>query len=481
MQRYLNEMSANALHINKIGRFSCTFTEDATLRYVYSICGEHEDCLYTEKSGWEHFCTFKGVSFFRKVVPADAVKLTRQYKKKQASQEISWLNAKLGEGLSLVAKLGDEFIFERTDEKKEYEYSIKYKQKKKKKNDGQAYMPFGDISGYTFVCSAESGNHYFIKDESARHSVLQNRGKRFSDLLFSALIIAGSAIGFCASIVAMIFSLFTNNVFKTPLLILGAVGTLACTVIFGVFFKKFQRISEERRIRREEKRREAEEQPIPKVEETPEQTPIESSTGNTVVMNTVVMNNYGAGAQADTGVPTQFPSSVPQNAQMLDPNINPALDPAQNPAISALQNPTEFARAIMNSVKYGEAADTLEQGEAPEIISTIPANEQPIYLESEESEPDTPDPTDENDDDQDDKEHESFPLLKFIAFALICFASVLALVLGIRYCITWFTALGQGDALLIALSLIGIGFSPFAFRFGYLGFKELLDDHKEDE
>jgi hypothetical protein len=257
-------------------------------------------------------------------------------------------------------------------------------------------------------------------------------------------------------------------------------------VLFGVFFKKFQKISEERKIRREEKRRESVEIPQKAEQPSTEQQTIEGGTGNTVVMNTVVMNNYGTGAPTDTGAANGFPQAFPQNAQMLDPTVNPALDPSQNPAIAAAQNPTEFARAIMNSVRYGDAADTLEQGEAPVITSELPVNDQPIYLQSEAAEipeiPEIPEPPQENSNDPlDIEEHEGFPLLKFIAFALTCFASVLALILGVRYCITWFTVPQSRDALLIALSIIGIGFSPFAFRFGFLGFKELLDSHNDDE
>lgn len=483
MQKFLNEMSANALHINKIGSFSCSFTEDTAIRYVYSICGEDEDILYTEKSGWEHFYTFKGVSFYRKAIPADAVKLTRTYKKKHSHQEISWLNARLSEGLSLIAKIGNEYIFARDDEKKDYEYSVKYKQKKKKpkKNkEPEAYMPFGDTNGYTFVCEGD-GAYYFIKDESARHSVIENRGKRLSDLLFSALVVTGSALGFCASLAAFIYSFIAAEIFKIPLMIFGGVGALACTVTFFIFFKKFQRISEARKIRREEKR---------KAQNTPTEAPTEATqseqrvaepTGNTVVMNTVVMNNYGSGTEQ--GGATQFTPPP----MMPDGNVNPALDPSINPAIAAAQNPEELARVVMNGVRYGNAADTLEQGEAyTQPLS--PTNDtavidEPIVLD-ESDKISFVNPIDEygqDTDGLDNEEQDTFPLLKFIAYALTCFAAVLGAILGIRYCITWFSALGQGDALLISLSLIGIGFAPFIFRYGLLSCRELLDNHSDSE
>ncbi len=485
MQKFLNEMSENALHINKIGSFSCSFTEDASIRYVYSICGEDEDILYTEKSGWEHFYTFKGVSFYRKLIPLDAVKLTRTYNKKQLHQEISWLNARLSEGLSLIAKIGNEYIFARDEEKKDYEYSIKHKQKRKKQKKNQepeAYMPFGDTSGYTFICEGESNTYYFLKDEAVRHSVIEHRGKRLSDLLFSALVVTGSALGFCASLAAFFYSFIAIETFKIPLMIIGGIGTLACTITFFIFFKKFQRISEARKIRREEKRRAKVENIIEKPSEVPHsEQKITEPTGNTVVMNTVVMNNYGNSTEQG-GAPQFTPSPM-----IPDGSVNPALDPSVNPAITVAQNPEEFARAVMNGIRYGNAADTLEQGEAYNQPLTPKNNpiaiDEPIVLNDSDkiSDADVPEDLEQDTDELDSEVQDTFPLLKFICYALSCFAAVLFAILGVRYCITWFSALGQGDALLISLSLIGIGFAPFIFRFGLLGCKELLADHSEDE
>jgi hypothetical protein len=265
-------------------------------------------------------------------------------------------------------------------------------------------------------------------------------------------------------------------------MIIGGIGALACTITFFIFFKRFQKISEARKIKREEKRRAETESIIEKNEEIPQsEQKINEPTGNTVVMNTVVMNNYGNAAEQG-GAPQFTPSPM-----IPDGSVNPALDPSINPAIAAAQNPEEFARAVINGVRYGNAADTLEQGEAYNQ-PLVPQNntaaiEEPIILDDSDkiSDADVLDEYEEDADELDSEAQDTFPLLKFICYALSCFAAVFLAILGVRYCITWFSLLGQGDALLISLSLIGIGFAPFIFRFGLFGCRELLADHNEDE
>lgn len=476
MLKYLNEMSKNGLHINKIGKLSCSFTEDASIRYVYSICSEHDEALYTEKSGWEHFCNYKGVPFYRKAVPADAVKLTRSFKKKQLHQEERWLNTRLGEGLALIAKIENEYIFERTDEKKDFEYSIRYKQKQKKKGDTETDSPLGDISGYVFVCVTEDGAYYLIKDEAAKHSVDEKRGKRLSNLLFCATVVTAATLGFCAFLLISLFGFIKGGNLKIPMLIIGGVGALICAIIFAVYLSKFKKITEARRIMREEKRRARQQSAQTDTQSQPK--PIEEPASNTVVMNTVVMNNYGS----NTPQQAPFNPEITQNGQMIDSNTNPALDPKVNPAIAS-----GFVGSVLNGVRYGDAADTINQGEhdgadiwQPDTFGVAAAK--PIHndedwvsidgLVEEDDEPKT--------DGDENEELDSFPLSTFIGFALICFVSVLAAILGIRYCITWFASLGQGSALTLALSVIGIGFSPFTFRFGLTGCKEMFEESDDD-
>ena len=494
MQQYLNEMSANGFHISKIGKASCFFTEDAGVRYIYSICGEDDDALYTEQSGWTHFCNYKGVPFFRKAVPADAVKMVRTYKKKQEHLEKSWLNARLGEGLSLIGRVGNEYIFERTEEHRGFEYHIRHKTAPKKTKEGEVIAaPLGEISGLIFVCTNDDGSaYYFIKDENARNSVTENRGKRLSDQILAALITTGSALGFCASIALAIFGLIHKKL-TTPLLIAGGIGVVIFAISFIVFFKKFQRISEQRKIRREEKRKEAERQRAenasPKQEEQPK--PIEAPA-STVVMNNIVMNNYGtdAGMQAD-------PLSL-ANGQIfgqnpaLDPSVNPALNPQTNPAL-AMADPQKIVKTVMDTVRYGDAADTINQGEAPDDdiwqgteqfgggqYTPEPApfpQSTSIYDDDEWVGAEQDEDTDEDDEEDNDG---GFPLAPFIANAIICLISVFAMIFGIRYGVTWFVKLGEGNVLALVFSLLAIGFSPFAFRYGLLSCKKMLEENNDD-
>ena len=361
MQKYLNEMSANGMHISKISKFSCTFTEDASVQYVYSICGENEQTLYTENTGWSHFCNYKGVPFFRKTVPADAVRVTRIFKASQIKQEQNWLNTRLLEGLVLIAKIGDEYIFERNAEKKNFGYYIKKKAKNTKKD--QVAMPFGDISDMIFVSSTDDAKlFYFIKDETTRKAIIAERGKRFSDQLLAIGLATGSALGFCAAIAVAIYSLIENGPYLKTILISCGIGAAVFALLFVIFFRRFQKITEARRIRKEEKLRQAELDAQHQAKSTEQTQTVEQPAGNTVVMNTVVMNNYGTDAKQE---PSPFGVGMP-NAQFFDPSISPALDPSVNPAIAAAKDPQALASAVINGVSYGQAADTLVQGEQPQ-------------------------------------------------------------------------------------------------------------------
>jgi hypothetical protein len=479
MQSYLNEMSANGLHITKIGRFSCTFTEDGGVRYLYSICGEGEESIYSLESGWTHFCNYKGVMFYRRAVPADAVKLTRNYKRKQENLEKGWLNARLGEGLALIGKAGDEYIFQRTKEYKDYEYYIKHPQKKpKKQKDGEEFSPLGATDNLLFLTANESGStYYFIKDERAKHIVMETRGKRLSDQLFAIMLATASAIGFFACAALMIYGLMLEKSIMTACLIGGGAGALICTIFFGIFFKKFQNIAEARRIRKEEKRLKNEEQTNSTSKSTQaEQKLSDPQNNNTVVMN-VVMNNYGKrDSMKNMGI-----DSMAQlyDSELFDKNLSPALDPAINPAIAAATDPKSFTDAVMKTVKYGDASDTLVQGEDDDIWqdNTFGAAAKPSSYTDEDW------ISADGDDEEDDgkESNDSFPLLSFIGNALTCFAAVLMIIFGLRFGIAWLTSQVKGEVLVLLFSFMAVAFAPFMLHFGFTGCKRILNESQTDD
>ncbi len=441
MQSYLNYMSANGLHISEIRKSKCRFTEDASVRYIYSICGQGDDALYTEQSGWTHFCNYKGVSFFRRAVPADAVKLVRDYKKKHIKQEHSWLMARLREGLALIGKVGNEYIFGRSDEYKYHEYVIKQIGKPKKAKDGQVISPLGDTFGLTFICENGSGSvYYFIKDAKAKNAIIERRGRRLTDQIMAIFLATGAAIGFCAAAACCVFGLIKGGVFKLPLLIGGAVGGAVFAVLFALSLSKFKKITEARRIYKEEKRLKREADAI--YGNPAQSEKISEPQSNTVVMNTVVMNNYGE-QNAPIG-------SNPYEQIFSDPTI------MQNPAMAA-------AQSAMNSVRYGDAADTIIQGQAAPFLPNA-------YDEVEWTEPE-----------QEEEKDDSFPLTEFILCALLCFASVMAMLLGIRYGIGFFVNFGRENILSLLFSVLGIAFSPFTFRYGFSSCTLMLQENECDE
>ncbi len=478
-------MSANGLHINKIGKSKCFFDEDATVRYLYSVCGDDEDFFYTEKSGWTHFCNYKGVPIYRREVPPDAVKLVRNYGKKHLKQEKSWLNARLAEGLLLIGRIENEYIFMRTGEYVDYEYvTLPISKPKKRKNDKDdtKMRSLAEAKKMTFITTDSGGSvYYFIKDAKAKNAVLETKGKRLSDQIFSAFGATGSTLGLFAAIVATLYGLFGEKQLLKPLAIGGGVTALIFAVAFVVCLKRFKRISEERRILKEELRLKKEADSQPKQEEAPQKQAEPQNGGNTVVMNTVVMNNYGEGGARDKFKNT----GINAYGQLYDTDIieqNPALDPTLNPALAAAQNSAEFVRTTMQNIKYGDAADTLVQGEAPQSPYReqyfTDFGKQTAFNDDEWVSTDCTEETDDNPLNDTLTDDGAFPLGKFIFGALACLASVLAVIFGLRYGIAYFVYFGKSSVLSLLLSVLGVAFSPFAFNYGFKLCKGILDESK---
>ncbi len=460
MQNYLNEMSAKGYHIDKIGKVSCIFTEDATVSYLYSVCSVGKELLYTNESGWTHFCNYKNVMFYRKAVPSDAVKIQRTFKKNQQELERGWLAARLAEGLALIGRRGSEYVFQRTEEFSEYEYQIIRikKQKKTVGKDGKPLpSPFEAARGLLYLCESEDGvTYYFLKDESARHAVTKNRGKRISDQLLAMFISTASAIAFCAAVILTFVALIKNVALGQAwiaLTIIGTVSSLTFFLLFIAFFNRFQKIAEARRIRKEEKRALAAKAAALQQEaaETPEKKPASDAKGNTVVMNTVVLNNYGKDGKKGSS----FEPLTNSVGQIFEEN--PELE-TLNPAFASMKETNELANKAINDTLYVDRSDTLIQGEpAPEkkaAHSPLNVTYEAIAV------------TEEADEDEEYNVPTSFPFLFFIGCAVLSFISVAAFIFSLRFGILWLISSPKSDFLLLAISLLCIAFTPLTFKYG---------------
>lgn len=539
MQKYLNAKSKNGFHIEKIGKLRCVFTEDAGKRYIYALCRPGNEGFYTSSPDWEHIFTHKSVIFFRKAVPPDAVCIERKFKKRQSALEENWLNAKLLQGLVLIGKTENEYVFGRSGDYRFYKYRIKHVNlKKSKKNNEDPASSVKPSPEMKFVTVSDSGStYYFLADNKIRASVKENRGKRVSDLLLAAFAAAGAALGFCAALFLTVYgtvkaSAAGNSV--KPWLISGCCAAAVFAVIFIIFFMRFQKISELRRIMAQqrralllEERRRAEEEAA----KAREKTKSDPTNNNTVVMNTVVLNNYRKKrkknqnmANSFSDYDADFSESV---GQMFDPAVNasgnPALDPELNPALKAARNPGKLAKAIIDgSIESGDGNGAVWDGvwETEPSGGMVYGEKTPIngdeeeFWESGKSVHDrngsgkakgkpgehhnntamygsgirnarvsaSEDFADESGDEisTENSVCGNFPLMKFIGNAVLCLACVVIFSLAVRFSISWFSSLGNGNFILLVLSLLSIGFSPLIFYSGFSVCRNLIMEHGSD-
>ena len=510
MQKYLNEMSENGYHLAKIGKFKCIFSEEASRRYIYSLCAEGDETLYALGGEWEHQLTFKDVLFYRKEIPSDAVIIRRSFDKKRVSVELNWLRARLIEGLVLIGRLGNEYIFKRSADYVDYEYHImrkggkKPKRKKGKKSKKETVDIFSEVKSMHFVTASDNGDaYYFLKDAKIKSSVIENRGKRLSDQLLALVISTCSALFFCASVLFTLLSCLranTNGAGILPWLIGGGAASLIFASMFITYFLRFQKIAEVRRIRAEEKRArlEAETKGLT-ADERPSHTEAGTAgNNNNLVMNTVVLNSYGKkcsrAAQSEYEDDELDPNLKDVMGQVFDSPASSVFNSATNPSISNAKTPEQLARAVMNAAQ-GQGVQEYEdktEAEPDDIwqgtgIFGASKSSAPIY---EEEWVDTAPDTEYEDEGYEDEEYADenyeddgeygFPLLKFIGYAVLCFLCIVAFSLSARFLITWFISENKGNVLTLALSAIGIAFTPFLCYNGFVNCKDILYHSAEE-
>ena len=480
MQRFINQMSRNGMHLQRMGKFKCIFSENASIRFIYALCGEGGATLYTQSTDWEHFLTYKNVMFFRKAVPNDAVRIERKFGKNQLALERNWLSARLAEGLYMIGKVDNEYIFARSEEYRDYEYQIKKPQKvkKNKKATSDPSDTLKDIKGLKFVTvSSDNEAYYFLKDAKIKNRILENRGKRLSDQLLAAFVSVLSVIGFGAFAALTVYGVIKDS---TLLTVLGAIGLFVTFISFIVFYRRSQKIAELRRIRAEENRaRMQAEQKPDKASENPKSEPANS---NTVVMNTVVLNKYDGSKKKKRGAET-YDEGINSMGQIFDATDNPALDPNVNPALAASKDPIKLANAFMDEDETDDEPQTIYVND-PIYDSEAFGKSKPYS--SKKSKPITVvepiEETDDTDDDytdeySDDGYENGSPIVPFLLYGLAILIGIGLAALGIYLITAFFT--GSGNSLFIVLALLCLLFSPFIARFGILNCQRVIYENSD--
>ena len=481
MQRFINQMSKNGMHLERMGKFKCVFSENAGVRYVYSLCGEGGSTLYTESGDWEHFLTYKSVMFFRRAVPADAVKIERKFKKGQSGLERNWLNARLGEGLYLIGKVENEYIFGRSDEYRTYEYQIRTPSSPKK-NPKKAVDPadtLKDIKGLKFITVSSDGScYYFLKDAKIKNRFAEWRGKRITDMLLSASLTVLSLIAFIAFSALTVYGAVAD---KTLFTALGGAGLVASLVGFVVFFRKTQKISEARRVYLEEERARLEaESRAKESEEKPKAA--DTTNNNTVVMNTVVLNKYGVDVKRGrTPVgDIQYDTGFDSVGQLFDQTSEPTLDPNVNPAIAASKDPLKLAAALMQNAAppegktvYVEQSDDNDT-ENEDAIYDGAFSKKPRRAVAPEPYGETETDGDEYDDGEEygDGDYYERPTLWYLLYGLVTAAGIALAVLAVYLLTLFFTG---GNGLFMAVAIVSLVFSPFLIKFGITNIRYLSE------
>ncbi len=459
MQKYLNRMSQNGYHLKSIGRFSCAFTDDETVRYIYRICPESEISVNGNNSEWEKVAVKKGAVILKKEIPDNAVSLTRSFGKKNLSSEAAWLGSLLAKGLVLTGKTGNEYIFSRSRDYADYRYIIV---------DEKDYAPSEKLK---FLAHDERGKIYLIKSVSIENRVRKMRGKNLPDLMLSFLMALGGAVCLAVSLIFFGFriaSLISSGKNSLPFVIAGAVLAVISLIVMLTGYFRFRRISELRRIMKEERlalqrQQQEKKEPSPQPESKPE-----TKNNNTVVMNTVVMNNYGKRKKGGKGNDYEQPETEEEFDEALD-NVfdgnytpvntpdNPALDEENNPALMYWKDPKELTKKL---IKAYSGDKTVKKEKAASVRKE---SENIIYAEKADSDADdgslvsqTPDSTATRD--RRELKGKSGLIIK----SLLILLSVTMFSFSLRYVVRFFAEGAKSGYLLLVLALIAIAVTVIA-------------------
>jgi hypothetical protein len=386
MQKFLCEMSENGYHLVKMTRTKCIFSEELSRRFLYSLCAEGDEQLYTQGDEWTHLLTFKNVHFYCKEIPRDAVSTERYFDKKKLRAEKLWLDARLAEGLTLMDVSDGRYIFRRDSSLSSHEYFIRRADTINRKSpDGVS--PHARTKDMRFITVSGDGSSYYFINNTGRAASAPAKGERLGDQLLALFIATGSALAFCAALLVTAFGAIgakVNGGSTLPWLIGGISGAVVFFVLFTVFFMRFRSIAEMRAILREEQRarKEALEREQAAAADTApaaEQKQGDTTNNNSnIVMNTVVLNNYGDKKNVQGGAFPGFGEEFDPNLQGISKFFEanqvpgaPFAPPISAPAAEPLEAKTVPALSVGT---YGE--NDIWQGE--EIFGTAsPAEPEP--------------------------------------------------------------------------------------------------------
>ncbi len=464
MQKYLNTMSQNGYHLKSIGKFGCTFTDDETVRNIYSICPEGDTVFYQNDKDWQTVTVRKGAKILKKEIPDNAVSLTRSFGKNQLQTEAAWLGSLLLKGLVLTGKTGSEYIFMRSQEFTEYRYIIV---------DERDYAPSDKLK---FLALDEQGKVYLIKNASIENRIRKMRGKNLPDLMLSFFMALGGA---CCLAVSLIFfgfkaaSLLSSGQNALPFIIAGsALAVISLTVMLVGYFR-FRRISELRKIMKEERLALQRQQAEKKGEKTPPppENKAETKNNNTVVMNTVVMNNYGKRKKGsrtqDFEQPVQddeFDAALDNifegNYAPVNQTDNPALDEESNPALMYWKDPKDMTKKLIKAYSGEKKSKSASAGMA---------NRDNVFYVDNDDTAEKPDNTgkssvisNEESNDFYVRENTGNGKTAIIVKSLLILLSVVIFSFSLRYVISFFARGAESGYLLLIPALIGIAVTVIA-------------------
>ena len=489
MQKFLCDMSENGYHLVKITRTRCIFSEEISRRFVYSLCAEGDETLYAQGDEWRELLTFKGIRFYCKEIPPDAVKTERSFDKKRVKAEKLWLDARLAEGMVLLDTLDGEYIFRRDTSFSEYEYYIARPHKKKPKKGETPSDALAEARLMRFMTVSDDGStYYFLNNSGVKRSAKPEKGRRLSDLLIALFISTGSALAFCASALLTVFGVIGANINGSPVIpwaLGGSAAAMLFAILFVIFFLRFRSVSELRRLSDEEAL--ARQAMASAASHEPEAPDVNETTNNNnnIVMNTVVLNNYG-----------NKKTSADMSAGEFDPNLQAVMGQVFGAGKAIAEGQPPSPQLLTDAVSPTPVYEVEPQNEndiwqGTEIFG---ASSNAQIPEPEPIPPPLPpksdidddawvsaEPEPEPDEEYDEPEYnEGFPILSFIGYALLCFASVAVFLLGLRYGIGWFVSADKSNALTLAMSALGVAFSPFICYNSFTACRDILTESGDE-
>ena len=248
---YINSMSENGLHLDKIQGSCCYFSRDDDARFLYGVSLRSDGGVYEVLgSEWKYVFSFKGVRFYRKKIACELYYEKKKFSrsKNPSKAESEWLKARHADGEMLVGHTGKEYLFDDVDTKNGYD------------DDPVEYRGFTvseDLTetenrklieltrrGWKFLFTTNNGRRYYysrVQSETpGSRGTVAEVATAFLGATLSLIFMFISLGGVLFTIIRSMFSggqfdpkrILTNGVKPEWLFIIGVI----CTFIFGITY-----------------------------------------------------------------------------------------------------------------------------------------------------------------------------------------------------------------------------------------------------